>query len=174
MTRVLKILGVIFIGCLCQTNLANKIRFSGIAPDFIAVVLVSMSRYYGTFGGICAGMIIGMLYDSTVGYVLALDLVAYTAIGYFAPFLYRAFQGKYNKRPYESIIVLSAVCFMLSLGHELLNIGYLFLIGAQQSLVITIIRALIGSMYSTVWVVPVSLLLEKLFAKPSVDTEHTF
>ena len=63
---------------------------------------------------------------------------------------------------------------MLSLGHELLNIGYLFLIGAQQSLVITIIRALIGSMYSTVWVVPVSLLLEKLFAKPSVDTERTF
>ena len=53
------------------------------------------------------------------------------------------------------------ICFFLVLVREGVYIGYLFLIGAEQSIV-TILRALLCSAYSAVMILPCSLIQNKI------------
>ena len=94
MTRALKILAVVIAAVLCQTNLSALVRLQSIAPDFMIAALVALAFHYGTYGGFCAGAVMGLLYDSAVGYVLALNIIIYTFIGYAAPAGKALLQGK--------------------------------------------------------------------------------
>ena len=90
---------------------------------------------------------------TSVGYVLAINLVCYTFIGWASPMLRRAMNVKLRKVKHKSYLELMLICFFLTLMREIVYIGYLFLIGAEQSMV-TILRALLCAAYSSVMILP--------------------
>ena len=161
MSRILKILFVVILACLCQTNFAQVIRIADVAPDMLIVFLVVLTSYTGAYGGFCAGAVLAMLYDASVGYVLAINLVGYTFIGWAAPVLRSFLNTKLKKMKHKSVLVMMIICFFLTAMRELLYIGYLFLIGSEQSM-ITVARALLSSAYSALLIVPCAILVYRL------------
>ena len=94
MSRAIRIVVTVFLACICQTDLVKYIRIAGIAPDMLTVFLVLLTGYTGAYGGFCAGSLLAMLYDASVGYVLAINLVCYAFIGWAAPMLRSAMNKK--------------------------------------------------------------------------------
>ncbi|HIU16501.1 MAG TPA: rod shape-determining protein MreD [Candidatus Ventricola intestinavium] len=158
MSRALRIVITAFVACICQTNLVRYIRIAGVAPDMLIVFLVLLTGYTGAYGGFCAGAVMAMLYDASVGYVLAINLVAYTFIGWAAPLLRRALDLKLRKFRHKSVLERMLICFFLTLMREILYIGYLFLIGAEQGLV-TVMRMLLCAAYSALMILPGSVIM---------------
>ena len=146
-----------------QTNLVHYIRIAGVAPDMLIVFLVLLTSYTGPYGGFCTGCVLAMLYDASIGFVLAINLVAYPFIGWAAPqirhFMYQKKLMKMMK--HKSFLVMMLICFFLTLAREILYIGYLFLIGSEQSL-ITLIRALLCSGFSALMIIPGYFVLRKI------------
>lgn len=161
MTKVLKLCFVAILACVCQTNLSQYIRIAGVAPDMLIVFLVLLTSYTGAYGGFCTGALTAMLYDASVGYVLAINLVAYTFIGWAAPMLRGFLDTKLSKLKHKSILVMMLICFFLTLMREVLYIGYLFLIGAEQSLM-TLVRALLCCGYSALLILPASFVVARI------------
>lgn len=161
MSKALRLVFVAIIACLCQTNLVQYIRIAGIAPDMLSVFLVLITSYTGAYGGFCTGALTAMLYDASVGYVLALNLVGYTFIGWAAPMLRGVLDDKLRKLKHKSFLVMMLICFFLTLLREVLYIGYLFLIGSEQSAV-TVARALLCSAYSALLILPGVWLLRRI------------
>ena len=163
MSRALKLVFAAVFACICQTNLVQYIRFAGVAPDMLIVFLVLLTSYTGPYGGFCTGCVLAMLYDASIGYVLAINLVAYPFIGWAAPqirhFLYQKKLMKMMK--HKSFLVMMLICFCMTLAREVLYIGYLFLIGSEQSL-ITLIRAILCSGYSALMIIPGFFMLRKI------------
>ena len=153
MSKVLKLCFAAILACVCQTNLSQVIRIAGVAPDLLIVFLVLLTSYTGAYGGFCTGALTAMLYDASVGYVLAINLVAYTFIGWAAPMLRGFLDTKLRKLKHKSILVMMLICFFLTLMREVLYIGYLFLIGSEQSLM-TLVRALLCCGYSALLILP--------------------
>ena len=161
MSMILKLIAAAMAACVCQTNLTGYIRIAGVAPDMLIVFLVLLTSYTGAYGGFCTGALISMLYDASVGYVLAINMVAYTFIGWAAPMLRAFLNGKLKKLKHKSYLVMMLICFFLTLMREILYIGYLFLIGSEQSMV-TLVRALLCCSYSALMIIPASLLVRKI------------
>lgn len=161
MSKVLKLCFVAILACVCQTNLSQVIRIAGVAPDMLIVFLVLLTSYTGAYGGFCTGALTAMLYDASVGYVLAINLVAYTFIGWAAPMLRGFLNTKLRKLKHKSILVMMLICFFLTLMREVLYIGYLFLIGSEQSLM-TLVRALLCSGYSALLILPGSFVIVRI------------
>ena len=161
MSKVLKLCFVAILACVCQTNLSQVIRIAGVAPDLLIVFLVLLTSYTGAYGGFCTGALTAMLYDASVGYVLAINLVAYTFIGWAAPMLRGFLNTKLRKLKHKSILVMMLICFFLTLMREVLYIGYLFLIGSEQSLM-TLVRALLCCGYSALLILPGSFVLARI------------
>ena len=161
MSKVLKLCFVAILACVCQTNLSQVLRIAGVAPDLLIVFLVLLTSYTGAYGGFCTGALTAMLYDASVGYVLAINLVAYTFIGWAAPMLRSFLNTKLRKLKHKSILVMMLICFFLTLMREVLYIGYLFLIGSEQS-VITVLRALMCAGYSALMILPAGILLRHI------------
>lgn len=161
MSRALRLLLVAVIACVLQTNLAGYIRIAGVAPDLMIVALVLITSYTGSYGGFCTGSVMALLYDASVGYVLAINLIAYTFIGYIAPLMRRVLDDKMRKLKHKSDLVMTIICFFLTLMREVLYIGYLFLIGSEQSMV-TIMRALLCAGYSALLITPGYFLIKPL------------
>lgn len=157
MSRLLKMLALVIAACVCQTNLVQYIRIAGVAPDMLIVFLVVLTSYTGAYGGFCAGALLAMLYDASVGYVLAINLVAYTFIGWASGMLRGVLNIKLRKLKHKSVLVMMLICFFLTLMREVLYIGYLFLIGSEQSLT-TWVRAMLCSGYSALLIWPCSYL----------------
>lgn len=166
MSRAIKLVFVAILACICQTNLSQYIRIAGVAPDMLTVFLVLITSYTGPYGGFCTGSLLAMLYDASVGYVLAINMVAYAFIGWAAPgirhFLYQ--KKLMKKMKHKSFLVMMLICFFLTLAREVLYIGYLFLIGSEQS-VITIIRALLCSGYSALMIIPGAFVLRRIMRR---------
>lgn len=158
MSRALRIAATAFLACICQTNLASNIRIAGVAPDLLIVFLVLLTGYTGSYGGFCAGSVMAMLYDASVGYVLAINLVAYTFIGWAAPLLRHALDQKLRRIKHKSYLELMLICFFLTLMRETLYVGYLFLIGSEQSMM-TVARMLLCSAYSALLIIPGSMII---------------
>ena len=136
------------------------IRIAGVAPDMMVIFLVLLAaNEVSAYGGFCAGSLLAMLYDASVGYVLAINLVCYTFIGWAAPMLWNV-KSKL-KLKHEKYLKMVCICFLLVLMREIVYVGYLFLIGAEQSMV-TVLRALLCSAYSAVMVLPCSLIQNKI------------
>ena len=163
MSRAIRIVVTVFLACICQTDLAKYIRIAGIAPDMLTVFLVLLTGYTGAYGGFCAGSLLAMLYDASVGYVLAINLVCYAFIGWAAPMLRSAMNKKLSKVKHKSYLELMLICFFLTLMREIVYIGYLFLIGSEQS-VVTILRALLCAAYSAAMILPCSLITGKVMS----------
>lgn len=161
MSLFLKLCVCAVLACVCQTNLSQYIRIAGVAPDLLIVVLVALTSYTGAYGGFCTGALTSMLYDASVGYVLAINMVAYTFIGWAAPMLRSFLNRKLKRLKHKSVLVMMLICFFLTLMREILYIGYLFLIGSEQSL-ITLVRALLCCGYSALMILPGSYLISKV------------
>ena len=161
MSKVLKLCFVAILACVCQTNLSQVIRIAGVAPDLLIVFLVLLTSYTGAYGGFCTGALTAMLYDASVGYVLAINLVGYTFIGWAAPMLRGVLDTKLRKLKHKSILVMMLICFFLTLMREVLYIGYLFLIGSEQS-VMTLVRALLCCGYSALLILPGSFVVARI------------
>ncbi|MBQ7887792.1 MAG: rod shape-determining protein MreD [Clostridia bacterium] len=161
MSMLIKLCLSAILACVCQTNLSQYIRIAGVAPDMLIVILVALTSYTGAYGGFCTGALTAMLYDASVGYVLAINMVAYTFIGWAAPMLRGFLNRKLKKLKHKSVLVMMLICFFLTLMREVLYIGYLFLIGSEQSL-ITLVRALLCSGYSALMILPGSYLVSKV------------
>lgn len=161
MSFTLKLILVSVLACVSQTNLAGYIHIAGVAPDMLIVFLVLLSSYTGAYGGFCVGALTAMLYDASVGYVLAINLVGYTFIGWASPMLRVFLDKKMKKLKHKSVLVMMLICFFLTLAREILYIGYLFLIGSEQSM-ITVVRAILCAGYSALMIVPCSFLLRKM------------
>lgn len=164
MSRALRVALTAFAACVLQTNLAQYIRIAGVAPDLLIVFLVLLTGYTGAYGGFCAGSAMALLYDASVGYVLAVNLVAYPFIGWCAPFMRRALDQKLRKVKHKSYLELMLICFGLTLAREVLYVGYLFLIGSEQS-VVTLLRMILCAAYSAVLVLPGSLVLRFIMTR---------
>ena len=128
MSRAIRIVVTVFLARICQTDLVKYIRIAGIAPDMLTVFLVLLTGYTGAYGGFCAGSLLAMLYDASVGYVLAINLVCYAFIGWAAPMPRSAMNKKAGaKVKHKSYLELMLICFFLTLMREIVYIGYLFL-----------------------------------------------
>ena len=170
MSMLIKLCATAILACVCQTNLSQYIRIAGVAPDMLIIFLVLLTSYTGAYGGFCTGSLMAMLYDASVGYVLAINLVAYTFIGWAAPMLRAFLNIKLKKLKHKSVLVMMLICFFLTLIREILYIGYLFLIGSEQSL-ITLVRALLCSGYSALMILPCSLLVSKIMRRRTSATK---
>jgi len=162
-SRTLKLLVAAILACICQTNLVQYIRIAGVAPDMLIVFLVLLTSYTGPYGGFCTGCVLAMLYDASVGYALAINLVAYPFIGWASPMIrHFMYQKKLMKiMKHKSFLVMMLICFGMTLIREILYIGYLFLIGSEQSF-ITLIRALLCSGYSALMIIPDFFILNRI------------
>ena len=168
MSRAIRIVITVILACICQTDLVKYIRIATIAPDMLTVFLVLLTGYTGAYGGFCAGSLLAMLYDASVGYVLAINLVCYTFIGWASPMLRRAMNVKLRKVKHKSYLELMLICFFLTLMRD---IGYLFLIGAEQSMV-TILRALLCAAYSSATILPGSFVVHKIMSVHPFKRKH--
>ena len=153
MTRALILFFSSLAGCLLQTDLAGELRIFGVAPDFMIVILVLMSDDYGPFGGFTAVALMGLFYDSTVGQSPAIFLVAYPIIGLAACYFRTGLDKRLTKLRHKRLFELILICFLLTLAREILYIGYLFLIGAEQSFV-TLFRMMVAAVYTSAWMIP--------------------
>ena len=161
MSLTIKLILSAVAACICQTNLVGYIRIAGVAPDMLIVFLVLLTSYTGAYGGFCTGALLSMLYDASVGYVLAINMVAYTFIGWAAPMMRVVLNKKLKKLKHKSYLVMMFICFFLTLMREILYIGYLFLIGSEQSM-ITIVRAVLCCAYSALMILPTSFLVRRI------------
>lgn len=161
MSKTLRLLLIAVVACVLQTNLSGYIRIAGVAPDLMIAMLVAATTYCGAYGGFCLGSITAMFYDASVGYVLVINLVAYTFIGWAAPLMREFFGRVLRKLKHKSYLEMLIVAFLLTLIREVLYIGYLFLIGAEQSMV-TLLRLILCSAYTALMIFPCSLLIKKI------------
>lgn len=146
---------------ICQTNLAGYLRAADVAPDLMIAFLVSITSYAGPYSGFCVGSLMAMLYDANVGYALAINLVLYTFIGWAAPMLRMSMNNRLRKIKHKSYLEIMLICLFLTLVHEVVCVGYLFLIGAEQSLV-TVVRAVMCAGYSALMTIPINPLTKKI------------
>jgi len=158
-SRALRLLLVAILTCVAQTTLAGYFRIAGVAPDLMIIALVLLTSYTGSYGGFCTGSVMALLYDASVGYVLAVNLVSYTFIGYIAPVLRKYLDEKLKILKHKSNLVMMLICFFLVLCREVVYIGYLFLIGSEQSMV-TVLRAILCASYSALLITPGVFLLK--------------
>jgi len=163
MSRMLKLVFVAILACVFQTNLSQYMRIASIAPDMLIVFLVLLTSYTGAYGGFCTGSVMAMLYDASVGYVLAINLVAYTFIGWASPMLRGFLNTKLRKLKHKSYLVMMMICFFMTLMRETLYVGYLFLIGAEQS-VLTLVRAVFCAAYSALLIIPGVSVMRKIMS----------
>ena len=159
MSRAIKLFVLSMLACLLQTELSRYIRIFTVAPDFIIILLTLMTDEYGVFGGFVAGALMALFYDSTTGYAPAINLVVYTFIGYMAPFLRQNLNSAFRKLKHKRFLEFMIIVFSLTMIRELIYIGYLFLVGAEQGFS-TIFRLFVCVIYSTALVVPIAILVD--------------
>lgn len=173
MSKLLKLCLMAILACVCQTNLSGYIRIAGVAPDMLIVFLVLLTSYTGAYGGFCTGAVMAMLYDASVGYVLVINLVAYSFIGWAAPMMRRFLNKKLKRLKHKSVLTMMLICFFLTLMREVLYIGYLFLIGSEQSMV-TLMRALLCCAYSALLILPGTFVVARIMRwRPRRRPKHT-
>lgn len=156
MSRTLRLILLSMLTCVVQTTLVRYIRIGGVAPDVMIAMLVALTAFCGPNGGFCMGSLTAMLYDASVGYVLAINMVCYTFIGWAAPLLRKSLEGALHKLKHKSYLIVFCLGFFLTLLREMVDIGYLFLIGSDLGLT-TLLRSLLCCLYSAAMVFPAML-----------------
>lgn len=149
-----------FAACLIQTNLSDLLRVSGVAPDFLIAALSALSPFYGWMGGLSAGALMAMLYDASVGYALALDLIMYSILGYFSPMMRSGLERGLRRFAHFHSLPAMAMAFCMTAIREIADVGYLFLIGAEQGLW-TLTRALTACALTALVAWPVNALVSR-------------
>ena len=85
----------------------------------------------------------------------------YTFIGWAAPMMRAFLNLKLKKLKHKSYLVMMIICFFLTLMREIVYIGYLFLIGAEQG-VVTLVRAVFCAGYSSLLIIPGVYVMKKI------------
>lgn len=161
MSKTLRLLLIAVLGCVIQTTLVGYFRIASIAPDMMIALLVAITSHGGPYEGFCIGAVMAMLYDSSVGYVMAINLVGYTFIGWSAPLIRGTLHKWMRKLKHKSYLEMLFTSFFLTLVREILYIGYLFLIGSEQSMV-TLMRMVLCASYTALMVLPCGWCVKKI------------
>lgn len=166
MSKALRLLVAAMAAVVAQTTLVGYIRIAGVAPDLMCALLVAITSYCGPYGGYCAGAVMALLYDASVGYEMvlkAINMISYALIGIVSPYMRRALSELLRRFRHKSYLEMVVICFVMTAVRESINIGYLFIIGAEHSMV-TLMRMLLCCGYSALMVLPVAFLLGRLMA----------
>ncbi len=168
MSKTLRLILLSILTCVAQTTLVRYIRIGGVAPDVMIAMLVALTSFCGSYGGFCVGSLTAMLYDASVGHVLAINLVCYTFIGWAAPLLRKSLEQALRRLRHKSFLVLFGIGFFLTLLRELVDVGYLFLIGSELGMT-TLLRSMLCCVYSAVMVFPAAFCVRKIMTwKPKL------
>ncbi len=159
MTRALKLFFLCVLVCVIQTEVVKYIRVFTIAPDCMILFLALLTDDFGTFGGFVAGSLVGLFYDSTIGYVPAVNLVVYTFIGYISAAIRGGLDNAFRKIKHKRFLEFMIITFSMTVVREIIYIGYLFLVGAEQGTV-TFFRMFVCVIYTTILVVPVAVVVD--------------
>ena len=111
MSKTLRLIFLSMLTCVVQTTLVRYIRIGSVAPDVMIATLVALTSTCGSYGGFCVGSLMAMLYDAGVGYVLAINLVCYTFIGWAAPLLRRSQAQALRRLKLKGYLVLFSIGF---------------------------------------------------------------
>ena len=166
MSKALRLIVAAMAAVVAQTTLVGYIRIAGIAPDLMCALLVAVTSYCGPYGGYCVGAVMALLYDASVGYEMvlkAINMISYALIGIISPYMRRGLSELLRRFRHKSYLEMAVICFVMTAARESVNIGYLFIIGSEQSLV-TLMRMLLCCGYSALMVLPVAFLLGRLMA----------
>lgn len=76
--------GILVAAFLLQSVVANYLRFFGVSPDLLLVVVVSYGLLFGWEVGLVAAIIGGLLYDLTFGWYVGAHVLALSVVGVIA------------------------------------------------------------------------------------------
>ncbi len=161
MSKTLRLLTASVLTVVVQTTLVQYIRIMGVVPDMMIALLTAVTTYCGPYGGFCVAAVMALFYDASVGYVMAINLVSYVLVGVLAPMLRRQLNKNLHIPRFGNALILMIIGFLMTISREMVDIGYLFIIGSDMGLT-TILRALLCSAYTAVMTLPVSFLLKRL------------
>ena len=158
MSKALRLFALAIIGCLLQTNAAQFIQFAGVTPDLMIAMIVALTSFSSMSGCFCTAALMIMFYDASVGYVMALNPIAYILVALAASWLRAVLNARLIKLKHKSFLIIALICFALVLGREIAYVVYLYLIGAEMSAT-TILRMFLCAGYTAAMSIPCILLI---------------
>lgn len=161
MSKALRLFAIAIIGCTLQTVLAQHIQIANVTPDIMIALIIALTSFCSASGCFCTAALMIMFYDASVGYVMALNPIAYILIALAASTLRMVFNAKLSKWKHKSVLIIMLICFFLTLCREVAYAAYLFLIGADLGLM-TIIRMMLCAGYTTLMTIPCIYLLRRI------------
>lgn len=175
MSKALRLFLIAIFGCVLQTVVAQHIRIANVTPDIMIAMIVALTSFCGLSGCFCTGALMIMFYDASVGYVMALNPVAYILIALAAAALRMIFNARLSKWKHKSFLIIMVICFFLTLCREIAYAAYLFLIGAELSLM-TLVRMFLCAGYTTLLTIPCIYLIRAVmkwhpFRRKKTDPE---
>lgn len=163
MSKAIRLFTIAIIGCVLQTNFSQYIRFADIAPDLMIAIIVVLTSFCSLGGGFCTSALMIMFYDASVGYVMALNPVAYILISLAASGMRMFFDAKLVKWKHKSFLIIMVIAFVMTFCREVVYAVYLFLIGSQWTLM-TLVRLVLCSAYTAVMTIPCIYLVRALMS----------
>lgn len=123
--------GIVVLAFLLQSVVSAYLTISGIAPDFLLVVVVTLGLLFGWQVGIGAGVLGGLLVDLTAGRYIGLHVLSLGLVGVVA--------GLIEERLFKDNILLPPVAGLLaSIINQTVVLLCLWLYGWRVSLVSTL------------------------------------
>ena len=89
-----------------EITLLQHIRIGGVLPNLMVVIVISFSLLRGQKEGAIIGVVAGLLYDISFGFLIGGRSMTYGLIGYFC--------GKLNKNFYRENFILPFMCTVAS------------------------------------------------------------
>jgi len=158
LSKALRLFALAIVGCVLQTNVAHHIQLANVTPDLMIAMLVALTSFSSMSGCFCTAALMIMFYDASVGYVMALNLIAYILVALAASWLRTVLNVRLNKLKHKSFLIIVLICFALVLCREAAYIVYLYLIGAEMG-IITVLRMFICAGYTALMSIPCILLI---------------
>ena len=178
MKRTLKMALMVLVFYILQTSVFTTLRVSMIQPDLMAVMLACLTVYTGYYGGFCAGAMAGILMDTFVGHVMALQIVLYTLMGIggvqirviLENIREHFFKDRFRKHAHwvETVIV----CLIIVIVREGTFLMYMFLNGVDVTY-IHFLRIATCAVYSAVLTIPGDWMVRRLlYGKPKAEDDE--
>jgi len=158
LSKAIRLFALSIIGCVLQTNVAHHIQFAGVTPDLLIALIAALTSFTSMSGCFCTAALMIMFYDASVGYVMALNPVAYAIVAVAASWLRSVMDLRLKKLKHKSFLIIVLICFMLVLGREAAYIAYLYLIGAEMGFM-TVVRMILCAGYTALLSIPCIFLI---------------
>ncbi len=150
-TRVLLAAGLLWLAAACQQGLAPRTELFGAQPDFLLVVLATLSLWLGRSGGAVLGFFTGWIYGALVGANLTVYLLTRTVTGFVAGW-------SNDLKIQESWILAAGMGFFVTI---LSGFGVTFL-APHPEVAPALADTIQGAIYNGMLAIPVYALLRRI------------